>query len=99
GKRQTPCTSGNESAQSSGGSPAGPHLAVPSGSWLSPHVGFARLYGNDVGTAERPRASLQSALHRAVSRPPGSCGSSRTLDRGDSQVDLVTVAARPNRLY
>jgi len=61
---------------------------------LREHVGFAQLYRDDVGEAFRPSASLQSALYRAVSRPPGPCGSSRTLDRSDSQVDLVTEATR-----
>src|SRR5205807_1485193 len=50
--------------------------------------GFTELYRNNVGSADRTRAGLQSALHGAVSRTPGPCGSSRTSDRGDSQVDL-----------
>jgi transposase len=83
-----------KTTQSSHSSTPAPHTAVSPRGWPGAHLGPAELYRDDVGDPFRPRAGLQSALHGTVSCRPSPCRSSQTHDRGDRQVDLVTVASR-----
>src|SRR5207245_5993384 len=87
----------SHATQSSRGRALAPHLAVSARGWPGSHLGLAQLYGGDVSTPDRQGASLQSAVHRTVSRPSGTSWGSRMPDGGAGKVDLVVVATRAIR--